>query len=467
MNTRSIYFRLIAWYSVLIVIVSLILGAYTYQSLKTRLHEERVGQLDRRAQQIGKIILKDSQDTKEVARRINAVWTPEASNRFIRIIKSDRSVLYVSGRPEDDTFNPDSILVPKILPTKFSTRREKQEGNSDLLIVSVPQHLKEGSFLIEMGIPTDQMDLALHELISTLLFSLPVLIFIVTGGGFYLVHRSLMPVEKMRATAEKITFGNLSSRLPIIPSGDALEQLSVTLNQMLERLEESYQQVARFSADASHELRTPLAIMRVELESLVQEKSLPQHLQERVGNVLEETEYLSRITENLFTISRMDAGEAKMENRKFNLPELLTGVAEQMLPLAQEKQIALETTKSTPVSIEGDPTRFKQVIVNLLDNAIKYTPAGGKITLRVFATPQKAYLEVSDNGIGISALALPHVFERFYRANESRSRVSTGGGLGLSIVRSIVQAHGGKVSVQSQEGNGTRITIEVPLSLQT
>ena len=252
--------------------------------------------------------------------------------------------------------------------------------------------------------------------------------------------------------------------VPVAVTGDALEHLSVTLNQMIDRLEDAYQQTSRFSADASHELRTPLTIMRGELECIVRESHVPEALRECIGSVLEETERLSRITESLFAISRLDAGEAKIEHTPFDLAALVQSTADQMMLLAEVKKIHTRIAASGPVAVCGDPSRIRQIIVNLLDNAIKYTQEGGGIVLRVSAAHHKAALEVTDNGAGIPADALPHVFERFYRADKNRSREIGGAGLGLSIVRSIVLAHGGTIDIQSVEGKGTVCRIELPLA---
>ncbi len=300
MNTRSIHFRLIAWYSALVALVALAFGAFTYQSLQSGLNAEMEATLARRAAQISKNILHATPlpSTDSVEGQIGAVYSPEANSRLIRITKSDGSIFYVSGKPKDDLFNPADIPLPKAKPLNMATRHEPLDSGFNLLVVTVPEQVNNETWLIEMGAPTDQIDTALHELLTTLLFGLPIVILIAAAGGLYLVRRSLKPVEDIRATAEQITFGNLSNRLPIAATGDALEHLSVTLNQMLERLEGAYQQASRFSADASHELRTPLTIMRTELESVVQEDQLQDVLRERIGSVLEETEYLSRITES-------------------------------------------------------------------------------------------------------------------------------------------------------------------------
>lgn len=464
MNTRSIHFRLILWYSSLVVLVSLAFGAYIYRGVEIWLYNEMEHTLTRRALQISANILTrvPVPPPEAIATQIHSVYSPEANNRFIRILRSDGSVLYVSGRPKDDSFNPGAL---PIMPGNSLRRRfEPLADGSRMQLVSMPAETAEGSYVIEMGAPTHEADSTLLGLVITLLFGLPIVVLVVSSGGYILVRRALKPVENIRATAEQITFGNLSNRLPVAPTGDALEHLSVTLNQMLKRLDDAYQQARRFSADASHELRTPLTIMRSELEAMAREKDVPGLLRERVGSVLEETERLSRITEGLFAISRLDAGEAKIEHRRFDLAALAQSTAEQMVLLAEEKHIRLCIQAGQPVPVDGDSARIKQIVVNLLDNAIKYTPPGGSISLNVNTAPNKAILEVADNGVGIPAGALPHVFERLYRADKARSREPDGAGLGLSIVRSIVQAHGGSVDIESREGEGTTCRVQLPLA---
>jgi len=177
---------------------------------------------------------------------------------------------------------------------------------------------------------------------------------------------------------------------------------------------------------------------------------------------LEETERLSRIVESLMAISRLDAGEAKVELAHFDLAELTSSTTEQMRLLAEDKNIALRCEAERRVRVEGDRARLKQVVVNLVDNAIKYTPAGGLVGVKVCACDGRATLEVNDNGVGIPPEALPHIFERFYRVDKTRSRQMGGAGLGLSIIKAIVTAHGGQVRVESVEGKGSRFLIELP-----
>jgi heavy metal sensor kinase len=287
---------------------------------------------------------------------------------------------------------------------------------------------------------------------------------VATSGGSFLVQRALAPVDKISRSAEQISLHNLKERLPIAKTGDELERLSISLNHMIARLEDAFQHNRRFIADASHELRTPLTIIRGELESIVEGAYFASEVQVTAASILEEVERLARIVEGLFAISRLDAGEAQKEMVRFDLAKLATSTAEQMCLLAEDKDISISCNAPAEVMVQGDRPRLKQVIVNLLDNAIKYTPAGGKIRMSILACDDEAILEVEDNGIGIPTEAHPRIFERFFRVDQARSREMGGAGLGLSIVKSICTAHGGHVDFQSTEGKGSRFKVELPLS---
>ena len=191
---------------------------------------------------------------------------------------------------------------------------------------------------------------------------------------------------------------------------------------------------------------------------------MPEDVRDTIGSALEETQRLANIVESLLTISRLEAGEARVQPMRLDFAELARTTADQMKLLAEEKRISLASDGSEPVEVEADPSRLKQVVVNLLDNAIKYTPEGGNVSISVTRRDHRAILEVADTGLGISPNDLPHIFDRFYRADKARSRQMGGTGLGLSIVRSICLAHGGQVTVNSAEGRGSRFRVELPLA---
>jgi heavy metal sensor kinase len=338
------------------------------------------------------------------------------------------------------------------------------DGSHLLITVKVFQTGDGRRYLIESGGPLAPIETILSQVLLSLLLGVPLLGLVAVGGGLFLVGRALAPVVKIGQSAEQITQHNLNERLPLTHTGDELERLSLALNRMIVRLSEAFEQNRRFLADASHELRTPLAALRGEMESVVEQTRALPELSDRAGSVLEEVDRLAKIVDALFALSRLDAGEAQQEHVCFDLARLAAGTTEQMSLLAEDKGVAVACRVQPNVGVAGDRARIKQVVVNLLDNAIKYTPAGGSIQLEVQAREGKAVLQVSDTGIGIPAGALPHIFERFFRVDKARSRDAGGAGLGLAIVKSICMAHGGQVFVESTEGRGSRIKVELPLA---
>jgi heavy metal sensor kinase len=403
-------------------------------------------------------------DLAWLTREINEAYAPEVNGLFIRVVRQNGGVLYLSGAPKDGTFDPSTISFPHDKEMDGSRKLQFESGNR-LLINSMTVTTPAGTrFIVESGAPYHQNEVVLHGLLLTLAIYMPFVVSLAVAGGYWLMRRSLQPVDEITKRAEGITSTNLSERLPVIRSGDELERLSMSLNRMIERLDNAFEQINRFSADASHELRTPLTILQLELEGIAQNYRRDPRLGDQIGSALEETQRMSRIVESLLTISRLDAGEVKMDKLHLDFGELAESTANEMKLLAEEKSIGLRIHAESGVHIVGDRVRLQQVIVNLIDNAIKYTQVGGMIDVRIGREVKTAVLEVSDNGLGIPANALPHVFERFYRADKARSRATGGAGLGLSIVKAICAAHNGEITVSSQEGHGSRFRVELPLS---
>jgi signal transduction histidine kinase len=253
--------------------------------------------------------------------------------------------------------------------------------------------------------------------------------------------------------------------MPVTKTGDELQQLTVAVNKMMGRLESAFEHVNRFSADVAHELRTPLTILQGELEATIQDQRLTPELLDIIGSALEETERMRTIVEQLLAISRLDSGDAAITRVEVKLGDLVATVVEPMRILAEEKAISLVCQRSEAVRVNGDPSRLKQAVVNLLDNAIRYTQHGGAVTVAVSHEVNWGVITVADNGCGIAPGALPHVFERFYRADAARTRYSGGAGLGLAIVKAICSAHQGEVTISSTEGAGTTVVIRLPLAV--
>jgi heavy metal sensor kinase len=327
-----------------------------------------------------------------------------------------------------------------------------------------PIDTPSGRYLIELGIALGPIEAVQHRLLGLLGLLLPVLVVCAAGGGYLLVHWALRPVERMSQTAEQISVQDLDARLPVVATGDALQRLSVSLNNMLTRLRDSVNTSRRFLADASHELRTPLTVIKGELQELVANEVARNEVCERIGSVLEEVARLEHLVSGLLALSRLDAGDAQRESVDVNLGALAASTVDQMRLVAEDRGVQLQASELSAVTVRGDGSRLKQVIVNLLDNAIKFTPRGGIVSVRVRARDGIGILEVSDNGIGIPAGDLPHVFDRFYRVDAARSREDGGAGLGLSIVRSICSAHGAEIEVNSATGSGSCFRLKFPLS---
>jgi len=466
LNSRSITFRLVAWYAGSLAAIFVLLCALLYLDLRHFLENDRRQAQARRARQIANTLLIHVKQTGEayVASQTKDWYEPEISDRFIRITRADGSLVYVSGAPKDGSFDPAEV-PPLPAESHAEFYRKLDLSNGKTLIDAALNFKSAGNpgYLVEFGELLDPVEAMLDRLFLQLALGLPLAVGIITVGGFLLVRRALAPVEQITRAAESITLHNLSERLPVARTGDELERLSTALNRMIARLDDAFKNSKRFVADASHELRTPLTILRGELETLAETPHLNPELSERVASLLEEAIHLSKIVEQLLTLSRLDAGEAQSDWAALDLADLAKTTAEQMSLLAEDKDISLVCEAGQPVPVEGDRVRLKQVVVNLLDNAIKYTPQKGAIKLSVHAVNRDAVLEVEDNGVGIARQALPHVFDRFYRADQSSSADGKGTGLGLSIVKAICIAHSAEVEAVSVPSVGSRFRVVLPL----
>jgi heavy metal sensor kinase len=465
-NLRSIRFRLTAWYAGLLTAVVIALGALLFLHLKGYLEDTLLETQARRARQISATLVANVAATGEnyVARQIAALYEPEKSDRFIRVTDRSGRIVYLSGTPNSQAFDPAAVPAAPASARAESRRRQPIAAAPAMLIAAERVEAGGASYLVEVGTSASPVEAMFRHLLLLLGLGLPLVALLAASGGYLLIRWTLRPVDQIAGKAEQITQLNLSERLPVPSTGDEFESLSLALNRMITRLDDAFLNSKRFVADASHELRTPLTILRGELESLVGEGGVPAPYRERIGGLLEEVERLSMIVERLFALSRLDAGEAQAEWVRFDLAELATTTAGQMTLLAEDRRIAVTCDAGSPVMVDGDRSRLKQVVVNLLDNAIKYTPEGGAVRLRVHAAQGLAVLEVIDTGVGIPPEDLPRVFNRFFRVNGTRSRHPEGAGLGLAIAESICSANHGEIEVESVLNKGSCFRVKLPLA---
>jgi heavy metal sensor kinase len=315
-----------------------------------------------------------------------------------------------------------------------------------------------------VGQSLKELQSAQRHLLILLAISNPVALLLASLGGLWLAHEALKPVDRLTRAAERIGRGNFSERVDEPRTSDEIGRLAATFNEMISKLERAFERERRFTADASHELRTPLAVLRGDIEvALRRDRSIDEY--KRVLNSsLEEIERITRLTDDLLTLARSDTGDTVLELAPVRLDRLAAEVHAYIQPLAESAGVALACAGTQePIVVEGDEKRLKQLLVNLLENAIKYTPAGGSAWLSLLTRDSTTLIQVSDTGRGIPAASLPHIFERFYRETDPRDSRVTGFGLGLAISKWIVDAHHGEIEVHSAEGEGSRFTVRLPL----
>jgi len=464
-NHRSLAFRLALWYTLLLGATFALVGIGMFYGLEQYLHSSLRDSLRRRSSQVEQILEQGPAvvSTAQISDAISTRVSPEFNNRFVRVTRAPGTLIYRSGPPTDRSFDPGAVPpIAGTWPDDTVVRRTVTVRNQRLMVNATRIDTPSGRYLIELGSSLQSIDGLQDRLLALLGLLLPVLVICAAGGGYLLVNWALRPVDRMSQTAEHMSMQNLDARLPVLPTGDALQRLSLSLNHMLGRLRDSVQISRRFLADASHELRTPLTVIKGELKEIVGGDAAQGEVRERIGSVLEEVARLEHLVSGLLALSRLDAGEAQREWLDVNLVELAASTAEQMRLMAEDRGIQLQVPPSTPMIVRGDPGRLKQVIVNLLDNAIRFTPRGGTVTLRTGDSGGDVVLEVLDTGIGIPAAALARVFDRFYRVDEARSRDDGGAGLGLSIAQSICVAHGAQIEVHSEVGHGSCFRLRFP-----
>lgn len=342
----------------------------------------------------------------------------------------------------------------------FSTLAVGDLGRARLVgrVVAGP----DGPLTIQAAIGLDPNDRALRELLVGFLVAGPLALLAALGGGYLLARKALAPVDRMAAAAAEITASRLDRRLTVPNPGDELGRLARTFNAMISRLQRSFEEVRRFTADAAHELRTPLAIIRTEAEVALRSRRDPEQDRRVLEDLLEEMERLGRLVEQLLFLCREDAGLPTGPRQAIRLDQLARDVAGHMQAAAREQDLSLDVEAVTPCTVRGDADRLRQLLFNLLDNAVKYTPPGGAVRVRAASSDGCARIVVEDTGLGIPPEHLPHVFDRFYRADPSRGPEREGTGLGLAICRSIAEAHGGEIRIESVAGRGTSVALTLP-----
>jgi heavy metal sensor kinase len=466
MRLRSLRARLTLWYTSLLTVTILLLGGIAYGFLGYSLARD----IDRALQGVALALAEQSPrgSSPAVPPDIDAIF-----RRFFGMSPWDR---YVERRhPWSDRTPQESPsrgarlpLSPQALnrAAKGLATFETVQGLGAYPVRALTYPVREASrvtSLIQVGMSLESVAVTRRRFLLVMAAVLPVAILLAGGGGWLLAQRALKPVDQMTAAARRISAEHLDERVGTTGTGDELDRLASTLNDMLSRLDLAFRQMRQFSADVSHELQTPLTILQGELEVALRTPRSPEEYRHVLTSALEESERIARLVEGLLLLSRADAGVLRMDHQPIDLPRLMAEVCERMQILAAARGVTVALGSLMPMTIQGDPQHLRRLLLNLVDNGIKYTPAGGRVTLLLQEDNGWAVLRVSDTGIGLSLEEQAQIFQRFYRVPEAVSQGAEGSGLGLCIARSIAAAHGGRLQVDSTPGGGSTFTLLLPL----
>ncbi len=406
----------------------------------------------------------DENVTPEEREQVDAMWNQiyqhtllSPRRHFIQIVDRNGQLLYRSLSLGKEEIHYADSLVPygRISLTNFLGDDKKDYR----LAVTQNDHVK-----IYIAYPLEPINEVLDNLFASYRYLVPLTLLISIIGGWFLAHKSLRPVDAVTKAAREITAQNLNRRLPTHHVDDEISRLTEQFNDMIGRLQASFAEIRQFSADASHELRTPLTIMRGEIEVALRNRHLPDAPRDLLESIHHELIRLSSIVDSLMTLVRSDSGRLAFNFEPVHLGPMIEELTEDAKLLAKPKNITVNLTRCDHISINGDATRLKQLFLNLIDNAIKYTAPQGKVAIALERRDGSASVSVKESGIGSPRKHQRKVFERFYRVGRSRSNNVPGSGLGLSIAKWIAEAHHGSIEVKSREKKGSTFVVTLPLS---
>jgi len=320
------------------------------------------------------------------------------------------------------------------------------------------------TYLLLVGASMQPMEDTVDAFLRSLAWLIPSGVLLAALAAWWMAGKALEPVAELAGAAREIVVSHLDRRLPVRGTDDELDHLATEFNETLARLEKAVGEMKQFTASISHEFRTPLAVLRGEAEVALMQASSSEHYRRVLASQLEEFEKLTRMINQLLTLARAESGDVEIADESVDLSVMTPALAEQLQPVASAKDVSLTWNCEPNVKVIGDASWIERIILNVVDNAIKFTPSGGHVEVRVSDGTENAVLEVRDDGIGIPPEALPHIFERFYRADPARSDRADGAGLGLSLVKWAVDQHHGSIRVESGLGKGTRVAIQIPLA---
>jgi heavy metal sensor kinase len=457
---HSIKFRFTLWYLLVLAVLLVALSAGVYFYLSRSLYRSLDDSLELRSTQL-----------VSFPAILESIRQGEFQEELGEVV-----VLYFYADNQSVQWSPPGISISlshefiyqAIAGTGLFATIETAEGEG-LRLLAVPVSLGPSGptpsippALLVIGRSTRQIDNALARLVRILAVAVPLALALAAGGGIFLARRALKPVDNIAQTAQEIEESDLTRRINV-NTKDELGRLAATLNAMIGRLEKAFQRQKQFTSDASHELRAPLAVIEAESSLALQKERPPSDYRQSLETVSQEATQMSSLIEQLLALARADSGKERWNFAEVNVGELIAKLSADVEVLCQEKGLSFQLGEPQDLVVKGDEARLRELFMNLLDNAIRYTPAPGTVSVSVRREGQMAVVAIKDTGVGIPAEDIPFIFERFYRVDKSRSRADGGTGLGLAICRHIAEAHKGKIEVESQVGSGSTFSVWLPM----
>lgn len=463
MKRLSIGLRLTLWYLAIFLLAEFVFGAGMWLILRKNLYDIADASLQDQAADLQRFLeARKDEGPAQLREEIREDYQIERSEDYLQIIDSRGNSLYRSRFLEQ---NPLPVISLEELGKPGY--RSRRLGDQPFRVLSERMEVNGQAFVVQIGSALDEETETLDAFRKYLLMFAPVLLLAACAVGYWLSRQALAPVDVLARTARTISGHNLGSRLERLHTGDELQRLSDTLNEMLDRIEAAFLRVTQFTADASHELRTPVALIRTEAELALRRSRDESEYREALRHILLEADRTTRLIEELLSLARADSGREALDLRPINLGTSLCESAASWRHVAALRNLQFEARlEEERLPVLGDETALRRVLNILLDNAFKYTSAPGKIILRAERKDNRAIVSVEDSGIGIPPPDQAKIFERFYRVDKARSRELGGAGLGLAIAQWIVQLHHGSIKVESTPGMGSVFRVELPVTTQ-
>lgn len=468
---ESVRARLTLWYVSALALILVVFGIAVYVMLSRALHR-RVDEALRSTIEISITSLTHDEQEGQSSQSAAQSTAAELSHPQQALMIFDNNGQLLAEHPYEEDLNirlPDLAAIPAdevYLYTAFEEGDPNDHHRLAVRRVQIPPANKP--YIILASQPLKAVEDELESLREILYFATPAVLLVAGIGGWFLARQGLAPVAAMARKARQIGSGSLDQQLPVANPRDELGQLATTFNELLARLDSAFDEQRRFMADASHELRTPLSVMSAAAGVTLKKPHRDEdEYRDAIQMMAEQTKRLSRIVKDMFILSRADAGSYPLQKRALYLDDMLEEIARAGVVLAAEKNVSLELKNLEEASFHGDEDLLRQMVLNLVDNAVKFTPSGGRVKLKLSKQLNEYSLSITDTGPGIPLEVREHIFERFYSADKSRSRVHESGGLGLAIAKWIANAHNGDLELASSDSNGTTFIVRLPVSSLT